>query len=164
MDRREAILGMLSVGLGVGLAQMRFVGLHGAEGDAAARGLPPDPGGDTDLCITDLQAVLSSLYPTQHFVEDDHYFGLMTELLHLGFRRVAAVRSFLERHRSLVLRIDAEAVALIRQGTAPEAWRNDYIVERAQTEGVFLSYVGLARTALIHHFENEYCRCDPSKW
>lgn len=115
----------------------------------------------TDFGTLGVQDVLYEVFPHANLTENDDYFGLQTEALFLGFRKLAEFRVFLGNHRDYALQLEAAAVQSIRTGNAPNAaWLADAVRRRVADHGVFLSQVGLARTALIGEFGSRYQRCD----
>ena len=159
MNRRDLVKTLISVGLGSSLTPMAL-GDHAVSPEAA----PPDEQSEhdpLDIALVPLQLALSETLPEESYVENDDYFGFMTEVLFLGVRRITDVKAIIANHFDYAIALDRQVVELLlRPEHRRPQWATEGILARAEQRGVFLSHVGLARTALIKQYPHQYRRCD----
>ncbi len=156
MRRRDVLSTLIAVGLSRSLDELTLKVVP-----EPTLGKPSRAAGPTEFGTVDVHLVLSDLFPEANLVEDDDYFGLQTELLFLRFHRVSDIRQYLLRNKPYALEVDAAAVQAVKTGAAKEPlWLTEGMRRRATERGVFLSHVGLARTALIKEFGSQYQLCD----
>lgn len=112
------------------------------------------------LSIMGVQLVLDDMLPEDHFVEDDHYFGLMTELLHLGVNTLGALRTLIRENLVFALEEEQKVMALMLKDPQVDEGTKKHIRKTRR----WCSQVALVRTILIHKFKEQYRVCDPDKW
>ena len=121
------------------------------------------PGFDDDdegLSMMGVQIVLHEMLPKDHFVENDHYFGLMTELLHLDFKTLGQLRELIRDNLDFALQEEKDCMAIKLNDPKVDQRTKD----RLRETGQYCSHVALVRTMLIHKFGKQYRVFDPSKW
>jgi hypothetical protein len=152
MYRRDFIKkSLMVIGFASPSVQMIFA-LTSQNSTEKSSGKFPNSDEPTDLAIVPIQIMLSDLLPQKNFIENDDYFGLLTELLYLRIRKQSQLKKIIIEEIEFVLRLDKEVVeSKIRNrdygGVNPD---------RLLKTGVFLSHVGLVRSALIKRFPNGY--------
>jgi hypothetical protein len=158
MERRDFVISILSAGLGPSLVPMTLAPMTKRPQPAKGR----DP---VDFGKMQIQETLLKVFPERNLViPGDDYFGVQTEILYLGIRRIADFHRMLEQNRAHAVALDQQMVAniLALKGSRPH-WLTDGIVRRVTETGAFLTQVGLARTVLIKEFGDQYRFCDTAK-
>jgi ppGpp synthetase/RelA/SpoT-type nucleotidyltranferase len=113
-----------------------------------------------DLSIMLLQLLFSELLPERNFVENDDYFGVMIELLHVKVDTKGKVKQLILDERDTALREEQKMIGeMLNEPKSPPSEK-----AKIRTKGAFLTQVGLVRTMLRNKFGEQYRVFDTRKY
>lgn len=104
------------------------------------------------LCVDDLKVILQQLLPERNLYPEDDYVALLTEILHLGIQSPASFRSLITDERDYILDLEANLV----DGCALEKYMQEHDGKLPDEQLACLSHVGMARSALVKRYPNDY--------
>jgi putative GTP pyrophosphokinase len=107
---------------------------------------------DDQLSEVAVQLVLDNLLPKKNFQENDHYFGLMTELLHLGIRAVGSLKAFITENHDFAIEEERQYMKLLLK----DASVSEEIKAHLRDTGMYCSHVSLVRTMLMKKYGDSY--------
>lgn len=115
-----------------------------------------EPQDEDQLATLSIQLILYDMIDDREMPEEDDWFALLTELLHLDVKTIGELKNLIREMKDSALRVEQEDLAELL--ASPET--PDHVKDRYRRRGKYLTPVGLVRTMLLEKYPDRYAVFD----